>query len=185
MPFDSKNAWMRSLSCRSRGSAAHHSQSTAQFAAVRQASGPNVAAERLDEFVTGVPSKFAYSGASPVLRFVVAWKKSRQPYRASYSTPILVERKGHDAEVLIASTQGVSGYDPATGDERFIVQQFSYRPLVRVDLVHNFACVGNGHLDLPRGFFEIGHRPIGRVVQCVFRDELADSALAVGDVAGY
>ena len=50
---------------------------------------------------------------------VVAWKKSRQPFRASYSTPILVERKGHEPELLIASTQGITGYDPATGDERW------------------------------------------------------------------
>jgi outer membrane protein assembly factor BamB len=50
---------------------------------------------------------------------VVAWKKSRQPFRASYSTPILVERKGHEPELLVASTQGVTGYDPATGDEHW------------------------------------------------------------------
>ncbi len=50
---------------------------------------------------------------------LVAWKKSRQPFKASYSTPILVERKGHDPELVVASTQGISGYDPATGDERW------------------------------------------------------------------
>ncbi len=82
-PFDSKNAWMRSLSTRSRGSAAHHDQSTDQFAAVRQASGPNVLDRWLRLSVTGVPSKFAYSGASPVSGFVAFWKKSRLTRAAS------------------------------------------------------------------------------------------------------
>lgn len=50
---------------------------------------------------------------------LVAWRKPRQPHRASYSTPILVERKGQDPELLVASTQGVTGYDPATGAERW------------------------------------------------------------------
>src|ERR1017187_6891904 len=52
--LESKNAWIRSLSRRSLGSAAHQDQSTDQLAAVRQASGPKFA------FVpTGVPSNFA------------------------------------------------------------------------------------------------------------------------------
>ena len=50
---------------------------------------------------------------------VVVWKKARHPFRASYSTPILVERAGHDPELVVASTQGITGYDPATGDERW------------------------------------------------------------------
>jgi outer membrane protein assembly factor BamB len=50
---------------------------------------------------------------------IVAWKKSRQAFKASYSTPMLVERKGHDPELVVASTQGISGYDPATGDEKW------------------------------------------------------------------
>jgi outer membrane protein assembly factor BamB len=50
---------------------------------------------------------------------VVSWRRPRHPYRASYSTPILVERPGHVPELLVASTQGITGYDPATGDERW------------------------------------------------------------------
>ena len=83
IPFDSKNAWIRSLNSRSRGSAAHHDQSTDQFAAVRQASGPKVPDRWLKLAVTGVPSKFAYSGASPVAGCVAFWKKSRLTRAAS------------------------------------------------------------------------------------------------------
>ena len=83
MPFDSKNAWMRSLNARSRGSAAHHDQSTDQFAAVRHASGPNVPDRWLRLLVTGVPSKFAYSGASPVSGCVAFCRKSRLTRAAS------------------------------------------------------------------------------------------------------
>jgi outer membrane protein assembly factor BamB len=47
----------------------------------------------------------------------VAWKKPREAYRASYSTPIIIERAGHGPEIVIASTGGIAGYDPATGAE--------------------------------------------------------------------
>ena len=57
IPLDSKKAWMRSLNCRSLGSAAHQDQSTDQFAAVRQASGPKLGPR--PKAAIGVPSKFA------------------------------------------------------------------------------------------------------------------------------
>jgi outer membrane protein assembly factor BamB len=42
------------------------------------------------------------------------WKKSRTPYRASYTTPFLLERNGKQ-EVIVASTAGVTSYDPKDG----------------------------------------------------------------------
>ena len=47
----------------------------------------------------------------------LAWKKPRHPFRASYSTPILFSRNGKSDEVIAASTQGVTGYNPADGTE--------------------------------------------------------------------
>jgi len=42
------------------------------------------------------------------------WKKSRTAIRASYTTPFLLERGGKQ-EVIIASTAGVTAYDPKDG----------------------------------------------------------------------
>ncbi len=42
------------------------------------------------------------------------WKKSRTAYRASYPTPFLLERDGRQ-EVIVASTAGVTAYDPKDG----------------------------------------------------------------------
>jgi len=42
------------------------------------------------------------------------WKKSRQAFRACYTTPFLLERDGKQ-EVIVASTAGVTSYDPKDG----------------------------------------------------------------------
>lgn len=47
----------------------------------------------------------------------VLWKTARAPFRASYSTPLLVERPGEATEVLVASTGGASTYDLRSGSE--------------------------------------------------------------------
>ncbi|MBS0265517.1 MAG: PQQ-binding-like beta-propeller repeat protein [Planctomycetes bacterium] len=47
----------------------------------------------------------------------VAWKTPRHAFRASYATPVVIERAGHGPEVVVASTDGVAGYDPKTGTE--------------------------------------------------------------------
>lgn len=48
-----------------------------------------------------------------------AWKKERQKFTASYSTPILLERPGSTPDVIVVSTPGATGYDPDTGEERW------------------------------------------------------------------
>lgn len=45
----------------------------------------------------------------------VAWETPRTAFRACYSTPFLLERSGEPLELVVASTAGLSGYDPATG----------------------------------------------------------------------
>jgi outer membrane protein assembly factor BamB len=45
----------------------------------------------------------------------VAWESPRTPFRACYSTPFLLERPGEPLELVVASTAGISSYDPATG----------------------------------------------------------------------
>lgn len=44
----------------------------------------------------------------------VKWQKSRTPFRASYSTPFLVE-SGNKKELIVASTAGVTSYEPTNG----------------------------------------------------------------------
>ncbi|MGQ0634092.1 MAG: outer membrane protein assembly factor BamB family protein [Planctomycetaceae bacterium] len=45
------------------------------------------------------------------------WTTSRPLFRSCYSTPILLERPGGAADVMVVSTAGVAGYDPQTGAE--------------------------------------------------------------------
>lgn len=44
----------------------------------------------------------------------LVWKKSRTAYRASYSTPFVLERDGK-TEVVVSSTAGITSYDPKDG----------------------------------------------------------------------
>jgi outer membrane protein assembly factor BamB len=46
----------------------------------------------------------------------VLWKAKREGYRACYSVPLLVERPGVPAEIVVASTMAVTSYDPTTGE---------------------------------------------------------------------
>lgn len=47
-----------------------------------------------------------------------AWRASRQAFRACYSVPFLLERDGK-AELIAASTAGLTSYDPLTGTEHW------------------------------------------------------------------
>ncbi len=49
----------------------------------------------------------------------VAWRASRPAFRSCYSTPFLLERGGL-TELIVASTAGISGYDPRTGVENWV-----------------------------------------------------------------
>jgi len=73
----------------------------------------------------------------------------RTAYRASYSTPFLTEGKG-GRELIVASTAGVSGYEPKTGKELWTwTWKFAGAPLRMVSspIAHNgmiFATTGDG-----------------------------------------
>jgi outer membrane protein assembly factor BamB len=43
------------------------------------------------------------------------WAAIRKPYRASYATPFILERKGKPAELVLGTTTAISSYDPASG----------------------------------------------------------------------
>src|SRR5205823_4310750 len=43
----------------------------------------------------------------------------RRPFRACYSVPFLLEKPGQPAELIVASTAGITGYDPNTGSEKW------------------------------------------------------------------
>jgi outer membrane protein assembly factor BamB len=48
----------------------------------------------------------------------LVWKKSRQAFRASYSTPFLLEENGKK-ELIVSSTAGITSYDPKDGTIRW------------------------------------------------------------------
>lgn len=58
----------------------------------------------------GIAEVKAFNGKSGEL----VWQKSRQAYRACYTTPYVYERNGKQ-EVVVASTAGVTAYDPKDG----------------------------------------------------------------------
>ncbi len=61
-----------------------------------------------------------------------AWEAKREHYedRACYATPFVLERKGDGAELVVASTTGITGYDPATGARNWQYDwSFAGRPL--------------------------------------------------------
>jgi outer membrane protein assembly factor BamB len=59
-----------------------------------------------------------------------AWQAQRKPFRACYSTPFILERPGHGAELVVASTAGLTGYNPETGSEVWNwVWDFGAKPL--------------------------------------------------------
>jgi outer membrane protein assembly factor BamB len=45
----------------------------------------------------------------------LAWEAARQPFRACYSTPCLLERTGEPTQLIVASTAGLTAYDPKSG----------------------------------------------------------------------
>jgi outer membrane protein assembly factor BamB len=47
------------------------------------------------------------------------WRAKRQPFRACYSMPFLLEKPGHPTELILGSTAGVTSYDPETGRENW------------------------------------------------------------------
>lgn len=46
---------------------------------------------------------------------VVAWNVSRRPFRASYAAPVVRALPGGKSEIVVASTAGLTGYDPDSG----------------------------------------------------------------------
>jgi outer membrane protein assembly factor BamB len=61
-------------------------------------------------------------GSAEVLAFdatdgSIVWKAPRPPFKACYSTPLLLEQPGKGPEIVVASTAGVAGYNPADGHE--------------------------------------------------------------------
>jgi outer membrane protein assembly factor BamB len=47
------------------------------------------------------------------------WQVQRQAFRACYSTPFVRENGRGDPEIIVASTAGISGYNPQTGKENW------------------------------------------------------------------
>ncbi|GBD35232.1 Outer membrane protein assembly factor BamB [bacterium HR36] len=45
------------------------------------------------------------------------WQTPRKPFRACYSTPFILQRPGRGTELIVASTAGITAYNPDTGHE--------------------------------------------------------------------
>lgn len=63
-------------------------------------------------------------GTAEVIAFdrrdgTIAWRTSRPPYKACYSTPLLLDLPGEGPEIVVASTAGVAGYEVASGAEKW------------------------------------------------------------------
>ena len=101
--FDGKPAWTRDLGPFTAQHGAGHSPIVV--------SGKVILANDQD----GLSELVALDAASGN----VAWKTPRKPFKCNYSTPLLLERAGEAPEVLVTSTDGVSGYDVATGLEKW------------------------------------------------------------------
>ncbi len=49
----------------------------------------------------------------------VAWRAKRRAFRTCYSTPFLLEQTKGKPELVVVSTAGITGYNPATGKENW------------------------------------------------------------------
>jgi outer membrane protein assembly factor BamB len=49
----------------------------------------------------------------------LAWKAERKPFRACYSTPFVRRKPGGGDELIVASTAGITAYDPKSGEENW------------------------------------------------------------------
>src|SRR5207237_6283216 len=59
-----------------------------------------------------------------------AWKVPRKSFRSCYSTPFVLEGEKAKPELIVASTAGVTSYNPADGTENWnYVWSFSTHPL--------------------------------------------------------
>lgn len=43
------------------------------------------------------------------------WSQPRKPFRACYSTPLILQKENQDPQLIVGSTAGVTSYEPATG----------------------------------------------------------------------
>jgi outer membrane protein assembly factor BamB len=82
----------------------------------------------------------------------LAWDVERKAFRACYSTPLVIDQDG-SKQLLVTSTAGITGYDPANGKEIWsYTWSFSAMPLRTVgsSVVADgkvFACAGDGSGD--------------------------------------
>jgi outer membrane protein assembly factor BamB len=49
----------------------------------------------------------------------IVWQTAREAFRACYSTPFLLEGSGDSIDLIVASTAGLTSYEPATGKEKW------------------------------------------------------------------
>jgi outer membrane protein assembly factor BamB len=82
----------------------------------------------------------------------VAWKASREAYRACYSAPFILEKPGAAPELIVVSTTSVRSYEPDTGSVNWnwhwkftgkMPLRTTGSPIYANDMI--FACSGDGY----------------------------------------
>jgi outer membrane protein assembly factor BamB len=80
----------------------------------------------------------------------IAWEMPREPYRACYSAPFVLENQGKAPELIVTSTTAITSYDPDTGKPNWNWKwTFSNMPLRTVASTAHvngtlLACSGDG-----------------------------------------
>jgi outer membrane protein assembly factor BamB len=58
------------------------------------------------------------------------WKADRKPFRTCYSVPFILDKKDGESELIVGSTAGITGYNPANGHENWnFTWSFKTKPL--------------------------------------------------------
>ena len=87
---------------------------------------------------SGFPGRTAQVVALDARTGKLAWRAPRATFQCSYSTPFLYHNPDGSAELIVASSAGLSGYDPKAGDERWKwVWSFRREPRRTVAAAHS------------------------------------------------
>src|SRR5207247_2098003 len=68
--------------------------------------------------------------------------------------------------------------------ECVVFGQFAECPFAFIDFSHNISCLADGGFDFGGRVIQVGHGSQRRLVKCVFVDEAANGAFALGHLGG-
>jgi len=107
LDLDGNEVWQRDLGPFSSGGKTSHSQHGA-------GASPIVVDDKV--ILNNDNDKFATLVALDAKTGKPAWKADRPSFRACYSTPFVLEKPGAPKELIVASTAGITSYNPKDGE---------------------------------------------------------------------